>query len=170
MILENGMIFRGEHGFVPGSVLIEDGRFGAVRETDRGTAREAQECIDLQGAYVIPGLIDIHTHGNMGCDFSDGEYDGLVTMGRYLAQNGVTSFLPTSMTLPYETLERAYRAAERYVRETPEKAARVLGIHMEGPFFSEKKKGAQNSAYLRDPDAAACRRLDDACGGLAPRL
>ena len=166
MILENAMIFQGEDGFVPGSVRIEGGRFEAVGEVERGASREAPSCIDLQGAYMIPGLIDIHTHGNMGCDFSDGEYDGLVTMGRYLAENGVTAFLPTSMTLPYETLERAYKGAQRYVREAPETAARVLGIHMEGPFFSEKKKGAQNGAYLRDPDAAACRELDRACGGL----
>ena len=166
MILENAMIFQGEHGFVPGSVCTEGGRFEAVGEVDRGASREAQACIDLQGAYLIPGLIDIHTHGNMGCDFSDGEYDGLVTMGRYLAGNGITSFLPTSMTLPYETLERAYKAAQRYVREAPEMAARVLGIHMEGPFFSEKKKGAQNGAYLRAPDFAAFEKLYENCGGL----
>jgi len=169
MILENAMVFQGQEGFLPGSVCVENGRFARVRckkAPGSSPAAGEEECLDMQGAYLIPGLIDLHIHGSMGCDFSDGAYEGLVTMGRYLAQNGVTSFLPTSMTLPYETLDRAWQTAGRYVREMPEKAARILGVHMEGPFFSEKKKGAQNGAYLKEPDAAAVRRLDGQCGGL----
>ena len=60
MILENAMIFQGEQGFVPGAVRIEGGRFEAVGEVERGASREAPSCIDLQGAFMIPGLIDIH--------------------------------------------------------------------------------------------------------------
>ena len=69
------------------------------------------------------------------------------------------------MTLPYETLAKAFETAKQRMAYPSEGAARVLGIHMEGPFFSEKKRGAQNAAYLKKPDAAAFRSLYDGCGG-----
>ena len=87
-------------------------------------------------------------------------------MGRYQAAHGITSFLPTSMTLPYETLDAAFQTAAEYLKSEEQGAARIMGIHMEGPFFSEKKKGAQNALYLRLPDAEAVRKLNDRCGGL----
>ena len=156
----NGHIFV-DGRFVPGGFSVEDGRFARVL----GEAAEAPS-VDLGGAYVIPGLVDIHTHGNSGADFSDGDYDGLVQMAAYLARNGVTSFAPASMTLPYDVLETAFRTAVRLHRTSPEGCARLAGIHMEGPFFSEKRKGAQNAAYLRLPDYEAFSQLYDASEGL----
>ena len=137
---------------------------GVFREIRKGEGPE--DGMDLQGQYVIPGLIDIHTHGNSGADFSDGDYEGLKKMARYLAQNGVTGFAPASMTLPYEVLETAYLTAKRLRDEKPEGCAALLGINMEGPFFSEKKKGAQNGAYLRNPDWEAFRHLYEVSDGL----
>ena len=160
MLYKNAMLFRGE-AFVPGSFRVENGVFAEVRN---GAPEE--DGLDLQGALVIPGLVDIHTHGNTGADFSDGDYEGLKKMAAYSARNGVTSFAPTSMTLPYETLSKAYAAGRRLADEQPRGCARLMGIHMEGPFFSEKKKGAQNGAYLRLPDLAAFRKLQEDCGGL----
>ena len=87
-------------------------------------------------------------------------------MAAYLAKNGVTSFAPASMTLPYDVLETAFRTAVRLHRIAPKGCARLLGIQMEGPFFSEKKKGAQNAAYLRLPDYDAFARLYNAAEGL----
>lgn len=87
-------------------------------------------------------------------------------MARYLAQNGVTSFAPASMTLPYDVLETAYKTAVRLRNEQPSGCARLMGIQMEGPFFSEKKKGAQNAVYLRNPDFDAFKRLYDVSEGL----
>ena len=101
-----------------------------------------------------------------GADFSDGNYDGLRRMAAYYLKNGITGFAPASMTLPYETLEAAFATAARLHREAPAGCARLLGIQMEGPFFSEKKKGAQNADYLRLPDFEAFRKLYDGCGGL----
>ena len=115
---------------------------------------------------MIPGLIDIHTHGNSGADFSDGDYEGLKKMARYLAENGVTGFAPASMTLPYDVLESAYLTAKRLRDEEPADCAALLGINMEGPFFSEKKKGAQNGAYLRNPDWEAFQHLYEVSDGL----
>ena len=116
--------------------------------------------------YLIPGLVEAHSHGNSGADFSDGDYEGLKKMGAFYAENGVTSFAPTSMTLPYETLAAAFDTAVAYRKEADPKKAFLAGIHMEGPFFSEKKKGAQNGDYLRLPDIEAFRALQKDCGGL----
>ena len=155
MRYENGWIFA-DGRFVRGGFSVENGRFAHVLEDVPGPAE------DLDGALVIPGLVDIHVHGCAGADFSDGDYDGLVKMAAYLAKNGVTSFAPASMTLPYDVLETAFRTAVRLHRIAPKGCARLLGIQMEGPFFSEKKKGAQNAAYLRLPDYDAFARLYNA--------
>ena len=160
MNFKNAMLYTEEFRFVPGAFSVEDGKFANVLGEPQADA------VDLHGAYVIPGLIDVHNHGNSGADFSDGDYDGLVKMAEYLARNGVTSFAPASMTLPYDVLATAFATARRLADKAPEGASALRGIQMEGPFFSEKKKGAQNGAYLRDPDFAAFSKLYHDCGGL----
>lgn len=161
MIYKNAYIFTPEKGFVFGSFETEEGLFKKIWydvSDEEGT--------DLHGAHVIPGLVDIHTHGNSGADFSDGSYEGDVEMARFYAKNGVTSFAPASMTLPYDVLEKAFSAGKKLSDSRPSDCARLAGINMEGPFFSEKKKGAQNSAYLKNPDFEAFKRLYDGCEGL----
>ena len=177
MRYNNAYIFQGEEGFVRGGLRVEDGRIAEVIREDAASQRNIgsqaaaelpapEEETDLEGMYVIPGLIDIHSHGNSGYDFSDGNAEGVREMGRYYARHGITSFAPTSMTLPYDRLETAFLTAGSYREDWDGASSRLAGIHMEGPFFSEKKKGAQNSAYLRLPDADAVTRLQKACGGL----
>ena len=160
MLFTNAYIFNGD-GFTYGSFRVTDGRFAEIL-----TDVPAEEGIDLQGQYVIPGLVDVHNHGNSGADFSDGDYEGLVKMARHLASVGVTSFAPASMTLPYDVLEKAFATAVELRRAQPAGCSRLMGIQMEGPFFSEKKKGAQNGAYLKNPDFDAFKRLYDGCEGL----
>ena len=147
MLFKNANIFVGGQ-FQHGSFRVENGKFAEIL-----TTVPAEDGIDLNNQYVIPGLVDVHNHGNSGADFSDGDYDGLVKMARYLAQNGVTSFAPASMTLPYDVLEAAYKTAVQLKKAQPEGCA-------------EKKKGAQNGAYLRDPDFTAFKRLYDVSEGL----
>lgn len=159
MRYENGWIFA-DGRFVRGGFSVENGRFAHVLEDVPGPAE------DLDGALVIPGLVDIHVHGCAGADFSDGDYAGLVRMARYLARQGVTSFAPASMTLPYDALDRAFHAAARLRREGLADGARLMGIQMEGPFLSREKRGSQNSAYLRLPDWDRFLQLYDAAEGL----
>ena len=159
MRYKNGWIFA-DGRFVRGGFSVENGRFAHVLEDVPGPAE------DLDGALVIPGLVDIHVHGCAGADFSDGDYAGLVRMARYLARRGVTSFAPASMTLPYDALDKAFHAAARLRREGLADGARLVGIQMEGPFLSREKRGSQNPAYLRLPDWDRFLRLYDAAEGL----
>ena len=162
MFYKNARIFTSDFQFVLGAFEVtEDGRFGKILP-DAVPA----DAVDLQGATVIPGLVDVHNHGNSGADFSDGDYDGLVKMAKYLLRSGITSFAPASMTLPYDVLEKAFASARKLADAQPEGCSRLMGIQMEGPYFSEKKKGAQNGAYLKNPDFEGFKKLYDSCGGL----
>ena len=162
MLFTNAKVFLADRGFVPAALRVEDGVFVDVLPPESTEAG----AVDLGSAKVIPGLIDLHIHGCMGADFSDGEEEGLRTMAAFLAQRGVTGFLPTSMTLPYEKLRRALASAKQLYDEMPGGLSRILGVHMEGPFLAEKKKGAQNASWLKRPDPEAFWELYVGCGGL----
>ena len=152
MNYKNAYIYTEDFRFVKGGFSVENGVFRQVLE-------EQADAADLNGAYVIPGLIDVHNHGNSNADFSDGSYEGDVAMARYLAGVGVTSFAPATMTLPYETIANALKAGLKLHKAPVPGCSRLLGVQMEGPFFSEKKKGAQNGEYLRLPDFPAFAQL-----------
>ena len=118
--------------------------------------------LDAQGCYVVPGLVDIHTHGAMGEDFSDGKRPGLQPLADYYAAHGVTSYLATTMTLKEETLTPAMHAIRDF---RPAGGAKCAGVHLEGPFLSYAKRGAQAAENLHKPDAGLFHRLNEASGG-----
>jgi len=125
---------------------------------------ENQEVIDAEGLYVLPGLIDVHSHGACGFDFSDGNPEGLAKILAYEAANGITSYCPTSMTLPPQTLERAFAQ----ICDAPQGRgyARLAGIHMEGPFLDPVKKGAHKKEFLIPPDIGLFREWNAQSKGL----
>lgn len=161
MFYKNARIFTSDFHFHTGAFEVSGGRFSQVLPKE-----VPEDAIDLQGATVIPGLVDVHSHGNSGADFSDGDYEGLKKMAAFYASCGVTSFAPASMTLPYEVLEAAFLNALRLADECPLGHARIMGIQMEGPYFSYKKRGAQNPDYLKEPDFEGFKKLYDGCGGM----
>ena len=161
MFYSNARIFASDFQFHNGAFEVKDGFFTQVLPEN-----VPADAIDLKGATVIPGLVEVHSHGNSGADFSDGDYEGLKKMARYYAQCGATSFAPASMTLPYDVLAKAFATAKQLQEEKPEGCSRIMGIQMEGPYFSYKKRGAQNADYLKEPDFEGFQKLYADCGGL----
>ena len=120
------------------------------------------ELIDAAGGYVSPGLIDLHIHGYLGCDVCDGEEASIRTIAGGLVQNGVTGFLPTTMTVDMVVIRRALEVCRALKEESKTWAgSTILGVHAEGPFISESKKGAQDAKYILKPDAALVKEYAD---------
>lgn len=102
------------------------------------------EIIWANGNYVLPGLVDMHIHGYLGADASDGAFEGLKTMAEGVAKNGVTAFLPTTMTVSYPELRAAFEQIRLCRRESEKdtwRGAQVMGANAEGPFINASKKG-----------------------------
>lgn len=122
----------------------------------------AENIIDCQQqGYIIPGMIDIHVHGALGHDFMDGDPDKYGKIAKYLASEGVTSFLATTTTSPLSEIEAAVEALACYYKEQPTGVAEMLGIHLEGPFINPVKKGAQPEESILKPSARQFNDLYD---------
>lgn len=154
MRIYNGQLFINKR-FVDGSIDF-DGNITAL-----GAPCTAGD-LNAAGGYVVPGFVDIHTHGAVNADASDGSAEGLAAMADHYAAHGVTAFLATTMTLPEAQLAAAVGTVRDF-RYTG--GARCAGIHLEGPFLSRAKKGAQAEENLRAPDLAMFHRLYDRSGG-----
>lgn len=160
MKIANGQVFLPDKQFKNADILIVDGQIAALTEP---TADGALACWDASGCYVVPGLVDIHTHGCMGADFSDGVAADYMMMSRAYARSGTTGFLATTMTLPEAVLNRAMDAVAHM--PTLQDGAVCLGVHLEGPFLSYEKRGAQAAEYLHLPEIEIFQRLNARSGG-----
>lgn len=118
--------------------------------------------IDACGGYVAPGLIDLHIHGYLGKDVCDGEEESIRTISHGLLANGVTGYLPTTMTVDMAVIRRALEVCRSLKEESKTwQGSTILGCHAEGPFISESKKGAQDPKYILKPDAAFVKEYAD---------
>lgn len=151
----NGMLLRGARIILPeGSVegkslLIEGERIARIDDEDKNTS--AARTLALDGLTLFPGFVDIHIHGAIGVDTMEADTDALHQVGRFLAQNGVTAWLPTLVPAPDEDYSRAAVAIGTLMREQDERpaAARALGLHYEGPFINSAQCGALRPTYFR---------------------
>jgi len=156
MQIINGQVFDLKEGFVSRDVYT-DGAYIAEKSGD-------DVVIDASDCYVIPGLVDVHFHGCVGEDFSDATAEGLQKIADYELSEGVTYICPAGMTLPEDQLTAICRTTAAH-RKNNSGGAEVVGAHLEGPFLSMAKKGAQNGAFLHEPDADMLKRLQDAAEG-----
>ena len=155
MKITNALVFNPKEGFVARDFCVKDGLI----------AEDAMGPVSAHGCYVIPGLTDLHFHGCVGEDFSDATPDGLQKMADYELSRGITQICPAGMTLGEDQLTKiCQNAAAHRAKNTG--GAELVGLHLEGPFLSMAKKGAQNGAYIHDPDSAMLHRLQEAAGGL----
>ena len=159
MIIKNGNVFQEDGSYKVTDLYIENGRLVASEEevTDKTE-------LDASGLKVLPGLVDIHSHGAVRHDFSDADVDGLKVILQYERSQGVTSYCPTSMTLPKEELLKIFQTAKDVDQD--ETCARIVGINMEGPFISASKKGAQAEENILQCDYEYFCRLQKAAKGL----
>ncbi len=147
-----------------GYVVVEDGKFGQVQVQEP----DDMPVVDRMGCWVAPGLVDTHIHGYVGHDVMDLDPDGIRAICKALAREGTTSWLATTLTASPETTKAACAAVAQSVadRRPNSLGARVQGIFLEGPFFTDEHKGAQNPAYLCDPSIELLRQWQDAADGM----
>lgn len=158
MIIRNAKVFTLNGQFVEKDLVIRDGRivFGAAPLAD-------EEIVDAQGAYALPGLVDIHFHGAVGHDFCDADEAGLQAIADFEASKGVLAICPATMTFNEEILNGIMDVAATHKNE---RGADLVGINMEGPYISPDKVGAQNPKYVMAADPGMFRRLQERSGGL----
>ena len=159
MIIHGNRIWIGG-GFLSGCIETENGK---IRRFFRGSAEEAD--LDYGDRRILPGFIDIHTHGGYGFDVNSASPEGLKRWKRKLPEEGVTAFLATTVTAYREELTAALKnAAAVWKEKTP--GAELLGVHLEGPYIDQKYHGAQPIGAVVKPDAEAFREYQEAAEGL----
>lgn len=156
-VLKNARVLTEEGSFVLTDLVIREGVILSVGKTEACGE-------DLQGRYVIPGLVDIHTHGCAGGDHLDGTLEKTQAICRRMAEVGTTTVLATVMTQSRENMLQAVRNAAEYAARRD--GARIRGVYLEGPFFCDTYRGAQHPDHLLEPEAAFIAQLQEACGGL----
>ncbi len=147
--IENGRILV-DGQFIDGKAILFEDTICKIIDQEEASKEMVEERIDAAGKYVVPGFIDVHIHGYKGYDTMDGDIDGLRTISRLIPENGVTSFLPTTMTMDEPVIRQALHTIKS-IMEDKSYGAEVLGTHLEGPFISEAFKGAQSAEYIQKP-------------------
>ena len=158
MLIKGAAVLCEDFVFRTRDIAVEDGVFRAAG-CNRG------EVLDAAGLRMLPGLVDIHTHGAAGCDNMDPIPDAIDRITDFLARHGVTTYLATILTQSRAAMGDAAANIAAVARRGT-RGAKIGGIYMEGPYFSSAHKGAQNEAFLRDPDTDEFRALQARAEGL----
>lgn len=149
----NGKIIL-EDKIVESNLYIKD---GLIKKIDSTVPDDGYDVIDAHHNYVSPGFIEMHSHGRGGCDTMDATLESLQTICSETVKTGVTSYLPTTMTMSIEDTAKAINNV--YENKDKINDCRILGVHMEGPFFSKKYKGAQPEEYMIAPTIEHFKQL-----------
>lgn len=142
------------------AAVIFDENITEIRQVEEIDLAE-YDVIDAKGMFVSPGLVDIHIHGYMGADVSDGDADGIRRIADGIIKNGVTAWCPTTMTVSKAEIESAFDAARQVKNSNEYYGARIIGVNSEGPFINPLKKGAQAEEHILKPDAEFIKRHSD---------
>lgn len=157
--VKNGKILLKDR-MIEGMVLLMSDVFEGIVSEDMIPA--GAEVIDAEGGYVAPGLIDLHIHGYLGKDTCDGSEESMRIISKGLLANGITGYLPTTMTEDMKIIRKALEVCRALKEESKTwDGSIILGCHAEGPFISESKKGAQDPKYILKPDAAFVKEYAD---------
>ncbi|WP_155113998.1 N-acetylglucosamine-6-phosphate deacetylase [Metabacillus mangrovi] len=176
MALTHAAVYSESGTFKQGYVLIKEGKIAETGPMEKADLPEG--CIEIrldETAEVLPGMIDLHIHGAGGADVMDGDPAAIQTMAEQLVREGTTCFLPTTMTSAKSEIERALMNLADCT-SIPVNGAEIAGIHLEGPFLSPKRAGAQLPSHFVKPDAALFQSWQELSGGkikqvtLAPEL
>jgi N-acetylglucosamine-6-phosphate deacetylase len=167
LLLKNAVIYAETGKIAQGYVLTEGNKVIEVGPMSSCPASSEAEVIDLDPSFsVVPGFIDVHIHGASGADVMDATVEALRTMAKTLPREGTTSFLATTMTAPIEHIERALQNAAQYIYSSnPPGEAEVLGIHLEGPFISQKRAGAQHPENIIEPNIKLFQKWQNIANG-----
>ena len=166
MIIKNGLVFyKGK--FEKKDFRVSNGIFESIGEPGTLKQMEGEQVLDADGKRVLPGLVDIHSHGRAGADFSFADQDALERMSASYAASGVTAILATTMSNEPEEVKQAVASIREFCDkneavQTP--MVKIIGIHMEGPFLSEKKKGAHDPRNLLAPDVKIYEEMQSLSG------
>ncbi|MGG3558830.1 N-acetylglucosamine-6-phosphate deacetylase [Peribacillus frigoritolerans] len=161
-IINNLMVHSEKETYKNGYIKVVDGKIAEVGPASQYKQDEDANVITLSPDYqVIPGAIDIHIHGASNSDAMDATHDALSTMAKTLPKEGTTSFLATTMTQSTQAIESALLNAGKYIENQTQENAEIVGIHLEGPFISPARKGAQPEDYIVDPDVTLFKRWQE---------
>ena len=158
LLLTNCHVISPDYDAYPVAVLIENDKIRRLY-VDTCNLPAADKVVDVGGKMVMPGFIDVHCHGRSNADFADADLDGLKRICRDKLQEGVTTLLPTTLTLGEDQLSAALQTAADYVKSGAV-GCKVPGVHLEGPFINPKCLGAQNPDFVRKPDIDEVLRLN----------
>lgn len=160
IVLKNAEVCGGDFKLARNDLAVSD---GVIAKAAPGLCGKKE--YDLSGCKVLPGFVDVHIHGCVGADACDADSEGLKKISAHLATRGVTSFCPTTMTLPKDELKHILSVIKDGMDSLSPGAA-IRGVNLEGPYIALSKKGAQKGDYVRHPDFAEFKELFEGCGGM----